>query len=226
MLKLQKIELPREKLIRYGPEKLTNHELFAVILRTGTKSKNVLKLSKEIIDKFEDKISSLELSELSKVEGIGLTKATQLIACFELGKRFLLNKKHKLQITPKVVWEEMADIRSTNKEHLVTFFLDARSQVIKREVISIGTVNTSLVHPREVFEPAIRYSASQIVVTHNHPTGDLEPSVEDMEVTLRLFKAGQLLGIQLVDHVIVTRDGWVSLRESGLIVESSGRVDK
>ena len=117
-------------------------------------------------------------------------------------------------MSPEDVWGQMADLRDNKKEHFVVFFLDIRNQKIKRQVVSIGTLNASLVHPREVFEEAIRHNSAQIIVAHNHPSGDTEPSEEDLQITHRLKKAGEILGIELLDHVIVAGDGWLSLKES------------
>lgn len=202
---ISKIERPREKLVKYGAGKLTDAELLAVLLRTGTKELNVLKLAQAVLRKFKDnKITDLSITDLKTIHGIGTVKACEIIACFELGKRMLQDKKSALLLTPQDVWEEMSDIRSSKKEHFVVFYLDTRSQEIKREVISIGTLNESLVHPREVFESAIKHNAAAIIVAHNHPSGSVEPSQDDIEISKRLIHAGRLLDIRVLNHVIVT----------------------
>lgn len=215
---LHRIERPREKLEKYGPEKLSNPELLAILLRTGVKGVNVMELSKKIFRKFPgNSLAGTGFSELEKTFGLGKAKACEIAACFELGKRLLKNKKAALLISPKDVWENLKDVRDNKREHFVVFYLDARNQEIRREIISVGTLNANLVHPREVFEPAIRSSAAQIIVAHNHPSGDIKPSDEDIEVTGRLREAGRILGIEIIDHVIVSRNSFLSLKCEGLL---------
>jgi DNA repair protein RadC len=205
---LPTIERPREKLSKYGPEKLSNVELLAILLRTGTKELNVLKLSKKVLEKFGDGLSSnVSLEELKTIHGLGEVKASEIIACFELGKRLLKDKKTSIILSARNVWERMEDIRNSKKEHFVIFYLDSRSQEIEREIISVGTLNESLVHPREVFESAVKNNAASIIVAHNHPSGDLEPSDDDVEITKKLIHAGKILGIEVISHVIVTKAG-------------------
>ncbi|MEA2007387.1 MAG: DNA repair protein RadC [Patescibacteria group bacterium] len=200
-----KIERPREKLEKYGPEKLKDFELLAILLRTGTKELDVMKLSQKILRDFKDeKILDVSTEELQKVHGLGLAKACEIVACLEFGKRKLKGKKTNILLTPKDVWEAMSDIRGSKKEHFVVFYLNSRNQEIKREIISIGTISASLVHPREVFESAIKDSASSIILAHNHPSGDTEPSQDDIEITKKLVHAGKILDIRVVEHVIVT----------------------
>ena len=195
---------PREKLIKYGPDKLNNEELLALILGSGTKGVNVRTLAGRILRKNREKINSLTLEDLKNEKGLGKVKATQVIAVLELGKRLFAGKKNDLILSPKKVWERCEDFRSSKKEHFAIFFLDARSQEIKREVISVGTLTASLVHPREVFESAIKANAVSIILVHNHPSGDVNPSEDDIELTERLKKAGKIMGIKASDHVIVS----------------------
>jgi len=155
------------------------------------------------------------MGDLLEIKGLGKTKSGQILASLELGRRLLKNKKSVLILSPRDVWENLKDIRDHKKEHFVIFYLDTRHQEIQREIISVGTLNANLVHPREVFEPAIIHSAAQVIVTHNHPSGDPEPSDEDITITKRLHSAGELLGIELLDHVIVAKDKFVSLKELG-----------
>jgi DNA repair protein RadC len=213
---LPRIEKPREKLDRYGASKLNDYELLAILLRTGRKGKNVIEISKEIIKKFGPNLKDANLVELSKISGIGNAKATEIIACFELGKRFSQNKPETF-LTPKDIWNSLTEIRNQKKEHFVAVFLDSRNTEIKREVISIGTINTSLVHPREVFEPAVRLFANSVMLVHNHPSGNPEPSNADLEITKRLIASGKILGINILDHVIVTSDSWHSMKENGYL---------
>lgn len=207
-----RIERPREKLEKYGPEKLKDSELLAILLRTGTKELDVMKLSQKILRDFEDeKILNVTINDLQKIHGLGLAKSCEIVACFELGKRKLRGKKTTILLTPKDVWGAMSDIRTSKKEHFVVFHLNARNQEIEREIISVGTVNASLVHPREVFEGAVKNNASSIILAHNHPSGDMEPSQDDIDITKRLVHAGKILDIRVVDHVIVTDKEFKSL---------------
>ena len=214
---LAKVDRPREKLEKYGTDKLTNPELLAVLLGSGIKGLNVFELSKKTV-KLIEKIGSdkIGLEDLLKEKGLGKTKALQVIAALEFGKR--LNSEQKPEIlTPEDVWKLCADIRNAKKEHFVVFYLDTQSKLIERQIISIGTLNASLVHPREVFEPAVSLRANSLIVAHNHPSGDLEPSEDDTAVTKRLVEAGKILGIELIDHIIVTISSFLSLKDKGLI---------
>jgi len=215
---LPKTLRPREKLKKYGPEKLTNSELLAIILRTGRKGENVVQLASKILRKFgAENLPYLGYEDLMNFKGLGDAKICQIIACFELGKRLLKDKKVKVFLSPQEIFDEMRDIRDNKKEHFVIFYLDSRKQEIKREIISVGTLTASLVHPREVFEPAIRNFAVSIIISHNHPSGNPEPSREDIEITNRLIEAGKILGIEVDDHVIVTKHRYFSFKEKGLI---------
>jgi len=215
MKDVPKVERPREKMEKYGPEKLKDEEILAILLRTGLKGMNVVTLSKKILQTFrENGIGEATVAELKTIKGLGAAKACEIVACFELGKRLLKDKRTAVLLTPKDVWERMEDIRGSKKEHFVVFFLDSRSQEIRRETVSIGTLDESLVHPREVFESAIRHNASGIIVAHNHPSGDPTPSRADLAVTRRLRDAGDLLGIPLLQHVIVTARDFSSIDEN------------
>lgn len=209
---IPKFDRPREKMEKYGPGKLSDAELLAILLRTGTKDLNVLKLSQKILQKFEnEKFINITIEELKTIHGLGPVKACEIIACFELGRRMLKGKKSSILLSPKDVWERMEDIRGSKKEHFVVFYLDSRNQEIQREIISVGTLNESLVHPREVFEGAIKNNASSIIIAHNHPSGDLEPSQADIEITKKLIHAGRILDIKILSHVIVIKDKWNEL---------------
>jgi len=215
---LPKVERPREKLMQYGPERLSNSELLAILLRSGKKGENVVDFSSKILRKFGTKeLPNLTFDDLRNYPGLGPAKACEIIACFELGKRVLKDKKAQIYLEPKEVWKELKDIRNYKKEHFVIFYLDSRNQEIKREIISVGSLNANLVHPREVFEPAVRNLVAQVILAHNHPSGDPEPSEDDLEITKRLVEAGKILGIEVVDHVIVANNGFLSFKEKNLI---------
>lgn len=208
------VDRPREKLEKYGVNRLSDSELMAILIRTGIVGKNVVELSKQILKKIKKLgLEKMEMKDLLEIKGLGKTKAGQILASLEIGRRFLQNKKSELILSPKDVWNEMKDLRDSKKEHFVIFYLDTQNQIIKREIISVGTLNESLIHPREVFEPAVRYSTAQIIMAHNHPSGNLEPSPEDVAVSRRLIDAGNLLGIEVLDHIIITKDGFKSMKE-------------
>lgn len=200
--------MPREKLEKYGPEKLTDNELLALLLGSGIKGLNVLQLSKKILKLIEKVgVEKVTLEMLLEEKGLGRAKASQIIAVLVLGKR-LQNKEKPEILTSQDVWKLCADFRDSKREHFVAFYLDTQGRVIERQIISIGTLDTSLVHPREVFEPAVSLRAASIIVAHNHPSGTIEPSDEDVEITRCLRYSGKILGIRLIDHVVLTGKSW------------------
>ncbi len=217
---LPRIERPREKLLKYGPERLSDQELIAVILRTGCNGVSVLTVAQNLLKSASfDKLSELTCHDLRKVSGIGSVKACELQASIEMGRRLFQNKKVTIAqlLKPQDVFEHLKDIRESKKEHFIVFFLDSRNQQIHREIISVGTINASLVHPREVFEPAVKYLAVQVILAHNHPSGYLEPSDDDIRINKRLVEAGKILGIDILDHIIVSAKGYSSFKEKGLL---------
>jgi DNA repair protein RadC len=215
---LPKVERPREKLMQYGPEKLSNSELLAILLRSGKRGENVIELANKILKRFsKDELPSLTFNDLKDYPGLGPAKACEIIACFELGKRLLKDKKAEIYLEPREIWEELKDLRDHRKEHFVIFYLDSRNQEIKREIISVGSLNANLVHPREVFEPAVRNLAAQIILAHNHPSGDPEPSEDDLLLTKKLVESGKILGIEVIDHIIVAKDNFFSFKNKGII---------
>jgi DNA repair protein RadC len=212
---LPKIDLPRERLEKYGVKKLDDFELLAILLGSGIEGLNVIQLSKKILNVVRKiGVKKITLADLLKVKGLGKAKASQFLAVIELGDR--LNKKSSA-LSAKDVWNICADIRESKKEQVVVLYLDSHNTMIERQIISVGTLTASLIHPREVFEPAIRLSASAIIFAHNHPSGDPEPSEEDLAITKRLVDAGKILGIEIIDHVIVAKEKFVSLKEKGNI---------
>ena len=221
---LPKFEWPREKLEKKGAQALHKEELLAIILRTGIKGKNVLQLAQDILSIYGDKkLIDVSFEELRNMHGVGPTKAAQIIAAIELGKRLYKEKVEKEIFinSPEDVLKEVEHIRENKKENFIALYLDARSKLIHKETVSIGTLNANLVHPREIFEPAIRNLAAQIIIVHNHPSGNSDPSKEDLEITKKLVEAGKILGIEIVDHVIVSKSGLVSLKERGAMYESN-----
>ncbi len=215
---LPKVDMPREKLERYGVSKLLNHELLAILLGSGIKGLNVLDLAKKILRDIEKTgLKNITFKDLLSIKGLGKAKASEIIACLELGKRLLQEKSIHPLLSPKDVWERMGDVRNSKKEHFIVFYLDSRNQEIQKEIVSIGILNESLVHPREVFENAIKNNAAAIIIAHNHPSGSIEPSEADISVTKRLVSAGKILDIEVLDHIIVSKDAYISMKELDLL---------
>lgn len=214
-------ERPREKLIKHGPKTLSDSELLAIILRIGNKKESVVSLSNKLLKKYTIKsLSRLRISSLKKEFGIGDAKACQIIACFELGRRLAGFKKNKtivIRSAKDLAHLLIPEMGSLKKEHLKGFFLDARNKIIKEETIFIGSLNESVVHPREIFQIALDENAASLILVHNHPSGDPSPSKEDIEITKQIMEGGKILGIPVLDHIIIAGHKYVSLKEKGLI---------
>lgn len=213
------VDMPREKLERLGPEGLRDEELLAILLRTGYEGRNVLEISRGIAKRYPvNKLVDMDLKELTTIKGIGRAKAASLVAGFELAKRGL---NQGIGIEPSItspvdVLGFLTDIKDRRKEYFVALFLNARNQVICREDVSIGSLNASLVHPREVFAPAVGSSAASVILAHNHPSGDVTPSREDIELTRRMVQAGEIMGIEVLDHLIVGSERFLSMKEANV----------
>jgi len=213
---------PRERLIRQGASSLSNQELLAILLRSGTKEESVLVLANRILMKFE-KLQALKdatLEEITSIKGIGEVKAVQLLAAVELGKR-LTQKEYDSKFAirspddaAKILIPEMTSLK---QEHFVVLFLNTKNQVIHKQTIFIGSLNASIVHPREIFREAVKRSAACIICAHNHPSGVTTPSPEDIDVTNRLQEAGHIMGIELVDHLIIGDHTFLSMKEKGYL---------
>ena len=217
---LPKSDRPREKLIAKGAENLKDSELLAILLRTGTKGKNVIEIASQILAKYSKKrLLQMTYEDLSKISGIDFGKATTLLAAFELSKRALEVNDTNLPVinSAKDAVAQLSDMRDLKKEHFVVLYLNAKNQLVHKETISMGTLNANLVHPREVFEPALKHSAAQIIATHNHPSGDPKPSEDDIEITKRLTEAGKMMGIEVMDHVIVSKNSYFSFKEEKIL---------
>ncbi|AYK14068.1 MAG: RadC family protein [Methanosarcina flavescens] len=214
-------ERPRERLIRNGPESLSNAELLGVILRTGSREENAVSLANQILSKYNIKQLSLtNVSRLTQVHGVGKAKAAQIAAVFELALRletFVEEPKRKI-CSPKDVYALMyPKMREQKKEKFITLCLDTKNQVLKEEVVSIGSLNASIVHPREVFKSALMESSASVIMVHNHPSGDPSPSREDIMVTEKIVEGGKLLGIDVLDHIIIGDGRYVSLKDEGFV---------
>lgn len=215
-------ERPREKLLRRGPHALTDTELLAILIRAGTGKETALDLARKIILKEQHLrgVAGKSAAELMRVKGIGEAKAVELLAAFEIGRRIQSGKTEERLVvrSPEDVARIMIPVlRDKQTEVFLVLVLDSKNG-LKREIeLSAGTLNASLVHPREVFKAAIDYLAASVIVVHNHPSGNREPSAEDIAITRQLAEAGKIIGIPLHDHIIIAADHYTSLAERGII---------
>jgi len=219
---LPRQERPRERLQKFGPEALSAQELLALVIGRGIPKKSVMSIAQELLVKFGNvrAISHATIEELSQIRGIGLAKAAQIKACFELGKRQDLEPESidfDIKDPQSVVKAIRASIKDKAKEHFKLILLNPRNRIIGISTISIGTLNASLVHPREVFKDAITHSAASVVLAHNHPSGNPEPSEDDIKITKKLVESGKILGIEVIDHIIIGKNNFCSYKERGLI---------
>ena len=214
-------ERPREKLIQRGAASLSDTELLAILLRTGTSSVSVLHLAEEVLAKYQDKglvaIMNISPQEIASVHGVGLAKAATIVAAVELGRRLsakAVQKLEKIEGPEDVARYASPLLRFEQKEHFLVMLLDVRNRVLAMPTVSIGSLTASVAHPREIFREAIRYSAANMILIHNHPSGDPTPSREDVQITKQMMKAGEIMGIPVLDHVIIAGDGFLSLKEA------------
>jgi DNA repair protein RadC len=207
---------PREKLMAYGPEALTVPELVALLINTGTTKEDVLGMTNRIIREYGERniFAELDPNKLAKDLDIPLVKACTIVATGELGRRFYAKNQSGFTTIRNAhdVFDYLSELRSLPKEQMRGLYLNSHSRIIRDEVISVGTVGANFVHPREVFRPALESSAVAVVIAHNHPSGEATPSPEDIEITQRLIQAGKLMGIRVLDHVIITKDSFTSVK--------------
>ncbi|MCO5192946.1 MAG: DNA repair protein RadC [Anaerolineae bacterium] len=214
-------ERPRERLMHYGAQAVSSAELLAIIIRTGSGGENVLRLAERLLAAFDglNGVARASLTELQQVKGIGPAKAVEIKAALELGRRLLVTAPEERPVvsTPADAANLlMSEMSLLEKEHLRVILLDTRNRVISTPTIYVGSLNSSVVRIAELFRPAIKQNAAAIIVAHNHPSGDPSPSPEDVRVTREISKAGKLLSIELLDHVIIGRNRFISLKERGL----------
>lgn len=215
-------ERPRERLATLGAEKVSNAELLAIIIRTGHYEETALQLAQKILNKAGElrELPYLSAEELAEIKGIGQAKAVQVKAALELGRRMAAASRgygNNLS-SPAAVYNYLAeDMRYLEQEEFRIILLNIKNIVIATETVFRGSLNSTIVHPREIFRHALKRSAASIILAHNHPSGNPEPSGEDVKVTRRLVDAGEIIGINVLDHVIIGEDSYVSLREKGLI---------
>ena len=215
-------EQPRERLARHGASVLSNSELLALLLGSGSKKENAISLAHRILINEQGLrfLVDSTMEQLCSINGIGEAKAAQIKAAIELGKRlaaFELGVDKPVKCPQDVAGLLMEEMRYLKKEHMKLVLLNIKCNLISVEEISIGSLNASIVHPREIFKPAIRKSSASIIMVHNHPSGDPSPSSEDVSITARIAEAGKLIGIELVDHIIIGDGKYISMKEKGLI---------
>ena len=214
---LNEFERPREKMLERGISALTNEELLAILLRTGTARKSVIELAKGVLDtlnNFHD-LRLLTIEELLQIDGIKLAKAATIIASVELGKRLSgLSKEEKRFIkSPEDVYNLLSyELSVLDQEHFLCIYIDIKGAVIRTETIYMGTINQTLIHPREVFKSAIKLSAAAMVLVHNHPSGDSKPSTADFKVTSKMQNAADIFGIDLIDHIVIGKNELYSIK--------------
>lgn len=216
-------ERPRERLIKLGAEALSAQEILALILGRGIRGESVMVTAQRLLSEFGSPqgIADASIEELSRIRGVGIAKATQIKAAFELSKRLLEDypdsgARAVITNPEDVVKQVRSRLKDKKKEHFLALLLDTRNQLIGIAPISVGSLDTSIVHPREVFKEAISATAASVIFVHNHPSGDPQPSDDDIEVTKRLAEAGEIVGIEVLDHIIVGGRSYISLKGKGL----------
>jgi DNA repair protein RadC len=213
---------PRERMMQYGAQSLSNAELLAILLRTGTFQESAVHLAQKMLSHSGGLRSLVDMSlqQLTEIKGIGSAKGLQILASVELGRRMarsVMEETVTVRSPKDAANLMMEELRYLQKEHFVCLFLNTKNHVIGQETLSIGSLNAAIVHPREVFRAAIKRSSASIICVHNHPSGDPTPSSEDIQLTKRLVEAGEIVGIDVLDHIIIGDQTFVSLKEQGLM---------
>lgn len=215
-------ERPRERFAKYSRQAISDYELIAIILRIGSNSESVIELSKRVLYKHKTlkDLSKVSINDLTKIRGIGKAKAIQLLAAIELGKRVsresfsALDKLH----SPDNVFKYLKDeLELESQEHFIALYLNTKGELVHQQTLFIGSLNVSLVHPRELFKYAVLNSAASIIIVHNHPSGDPTPSPQDIDLTKMLYKNSLMMDIEIIDHVIIGKDKYYSFKEKKII---------
>jgi len=217
-----KEDRPRERMLRYGPSHLSNQEILAILIGSGTKDESVMSVANFVLMHFDglQLLRDATIEELISIKGIGTAKGLIILSAIELGKRmneYKPNEKYVIRSPEDGADYVMEEMRYLKQEHFVVLFLNTKNQIIHQQTIFIGSLNASIVHPREVYREAVKRSAASIIVAHNHPSGDPAPSQEDIQVTKRLVNSGKIIGIELLDHLIIGDRKFVSLKEKGYL---------
>ncbi len=211
---------PRERFLEVGPSYLSEVELLAIVLRTGQKKENVLHFAERILRHFNglQGLKEASIEELQELSGIGLVKAIELKSVVELGLRFAKSQKTKLgQVVSSYALGQdlILEMKDLNQEQLIAIYLNTKNEIIKKEVLFVGSLNQSIAHPREIFKGALKVSAASLILAHNHPSGNLTPSTHDIAFTKRVEEVGKLMGIEVLDHFIIGQENYLSLKEEG-----------
>jgi len=218
---IQPKDRPQERLLKHGSAALSDSELLAIILRTGTKGENVLNLCTRILSTYNiQQLSRASPTKLQEVHGVGAAKASQIAAMFELTRRLeTFTEEEKTRISsPEAAYNHIyPKVREQKKEFFIALHLDTKNNLLREEIVSVGSLNANIVHPREVFKTAIQESAAAIIVAHNHPSGDPSPSQNDIDITRKLVETGRVIGIEVYDHIIIGNGRFISLKEQNLI---------
>jgi DNA repair protein RadC len=213
---LPNFDRPREKLVNKGPEALSDAELLAILLGSGVKGRDVFQVSHAILRKLDQDRERINVKDLLSVEGVGFAKASQIAAAFELARRRLVRESIQIQKAEDIL-PLVSYIADKKQEYFLCITLNGANEVIGNRVVTVGLLNTNQVHPREVFVDAISDRAASVIFVHNHPSGQLKASPDDIATTNQLVDAGKILGISVLDHVIITKKGYFSFKESGLL---------
>ena len=209
---IAKFDRPREKLQTKGAAALSDFELLQALISSGNKQADVSQIARNTLKIFKQKGADINYEELQAVGGLGPARITEILAAIELSRRYLIDSEQPIIDSPDAAVAQLTDIRDKKQEHFVVMTLDGANRLIAKRTITIGTLTGSLVHPREVFADAITDRAASIIVAHNHPSGSLEPSKEDILVTRRLEEAGKMVGVNLVDHILVVDKSFISIK--------------
>ena len=213
---LPEFSRPREKLKEKGPQALSDTELFAIIIGSGNKGQDVMSIASGVSRLIADNKGQITLETLSKIEGIGLAKASQILAGFELARRHIV--KETVKITEaKDILPLINDISGKQQEYFVCISLNGANEIIEKRIVTVGLLDKSYVHPREVFADVLTDRAASVIFAHNHPSGELKPSNSDLKIHEQLTEAAKILGIRVLDHIIVSKKGYYSFQENGLI---------
>lgn len=216
--KLPKFKQPREKLVNNGSENVSDVELLAIMLRSGSKYSNVLQLSSKILgNKGISGIMQYTYESLKALKGVGPVHATTILAMQEICCRISEQDVNPVIQSVHDVYTMISSLKYKKREHFLAIYLNARQQLITKQIISIGTLDSSIAHPRDVFAPALQHNAAHVIIAHNHPSGDPDPSHADVLLTKRMYHAGKILGVDLIDHIIIAQKGIVSLKELQII---------
>lgn len=213
---LPQFSRPREKLKERGASALSDTELIAVILGSGSKGQDVLSLSSKVAKLMAENKGNLSLEELSDIEGIGLAKASQILAGFELSRRYIVKETNRISRANDIL-PLIKDIAGKPQEHFICISLNGANEVIEKRIVTVGLLDKSQVHPREVFADVITDRAATVIFAHNHPSGESKPSNSDLKIHEQLTEAGKILGIKILDHIIISKKGYYSFQENGLI---------